>query len=272
MIDSRSITCRECQSRLDEFALNDLPAEACDAIAKHLASGCPECNQLLSDIASDFGQLALTLPLEAPPMRGERALLNRIAVGQLRQEAARPTMAASPAPTIPARSSSRGLWAAAIALAAMIVGIAAWTSRHNNSENVAGQGSWVELDRRVAEADAGQRFSTIPQLRFASLKLPAQKVSVEGYVVQDRLAKQWHVYAFHLPTLPTGRVHQLWFDLGDSHFARAGIADTDGDGALSCIVNAPSDRSSIRGIAISDEPNAGSDSPSGESLVESLLP
>lgn len=272
MTDAHSITCSECRSDLAAFALDDLPGNRCALIAAHLGD-CPECSSRLNECVSELSQLVHMLPPEAPPMRVERILLNRIAAQQLRREAAIIPSAASTFPRTDPAPSRRGRLAAAFAMAAMLFAVAAWTVHLNRINNTADQPApWAELQRRVADAEASQRFSNIPQLHFASLKIPAAKSSVEGFVVQDLIAKQWHVYALHLPKLPADRAYQLWFDLGNSHFSRAGITSIDADGTVSCIINAPADHVAVRGLAISDEPATGSESPTGENLVESPLP
>jgi Anti-sigma-K factor rskA len=282
--DSHFITCDECQSRLEEFALDELAVDVRTQVADHLADGCPACNQRLGQILDDLAQLAHSLPIEQPPPRIERELLNRIAANKMVGD--RPNFSEStrkngtvplsdPAPTrkISPKSLTRGLIAAALALAATIMGIAAWNTWRDILKNPNGAGSpWAELQLRVDQANASQQFPSIPQLQFASLGSHSPEIPVTGYVVQDHLARQWHVYAFHLPALPAGRAYQLWFDTGNAQFVSAGAADVDPEGTLSRLIDVPSDLLAIKGLAISDEPTTGSDHPTGEKFFEAPLP
>jgi len=273
VIDSHPISCDECQSRLEEFALDELPIELRTQVADHLADGCPACNQRLSQILEDLAQLVHALPAERPPQRVEHALVDRIAgkraPGRVVETPVRPSAVKKISP----KSLTRSLVAAALALAATILGVAAWSTWRDIWNNPPGAPfGWAELQRRVDQANASQQFPSIPQLQFASLGSHSPEVPVAGYIVQDKLARQWHVHAFHLPALPAGRVYQLWFDLGSSRFVPAGPADVDDEGTLSRLVDVPTDLLAIKGLAISDEPASGSDRPTGESLFEATLP
>lgn len=270
MTDPQSITCAECQSRLEEFVLDELSADVRTRVAEHLSTGCASCNQRLVETLSDFAQLAYSLPRELPPMRGERDLLKRIAAQRGPETADVSNQLPVEAAKMSPKSLTRRLVAAAMVLAATVVGIALWTTRHDVSSAATSQ--WAELQRRVDQANASQQFPEIPQLHFASVGNRSPEVRVEGYIVHDAIAKQWHVYAFRLPMLPAGHIYQVWFDMGDSNFVRAGVANADDEGSISCLVDAPPDLGAVRGLAISAESGADAERPSGDSLIEAPLP
>jgi hypothetical protein len=273
LTDLNSISCAECQSRLEEFALDELNGELRVRVEQHLIEGCSACNQHLADMLSEFAALAHSLPNERPPQHVERALRNRIAVQSLRREALAGTDSHVSTAVSSPKSLTRRLVSVAVALAATIIGIAIWANRHKDLNGTTTSADpWADVQRRVEQADASQHFSTIPRLRFASFGTHSPKDAVEGYIVEDRLAKQWHVYVFHLPALPAGRGYQLWFDAGDSHFVRAGSAVANDDGTISCVVDLPKDVPAVRGLAISDEANADAEQPSRDNLVEAPLP
>ena len=268
MSDSHIMNCAECQSRLEEFALDELPIDVRTRVAKHLSDGCSACNLKLSEILGDFAQLAHALPIERPTMRVERQLLQRIAAERGPNDTAAPSISLAENKKLSSISLTHSLMAITAALAATVVGVALWTTRDGSPNS----SRWAELDLRVDRANALQEFSTIPQIRFVSLGRHVPEVPVEGYIVQDAIAKQWHVHVFHMPAIPKGRVYQLWFDMGDSRFERARIADVDEDGTLSCLVDVPSDLVAIRGLVISDEPGADSERPTVDNIVEAMLP
>lgn len=270
MTDPKSIPCAECQSRLEEFALDELSGDARSRIVEHLSGGCVSCNQRLSEMLSEFAQLAFALPRELPPMRGERSLLKQIAEqrGATGDVGLRPTLD-EPVDISP-KSLSRRLVAAAMVLAATVLGIALWTTRSDVSATSSAQ--WAELQRRVDQANASQQFTEIPQLHFASVGNKATEVSAEGYVVHDQIARQWHVYALRLPVLPAGHVYQVWFDMGNSRFVRAGVAQADNEGTISCVIDMPAETGEVKALAISAEPSADAQRPSDDILIEAPLP
>jgi hypothetical protein len=267
--DSRSITCSECQSQLEEFALDELAEKDRAHVAAHLAGGCSECSERLSEILSDFAQLAYSLPMERPTMRVDRTLRDRIAEERVPDKIRLVQVSIETRRTSP-RFLTRGLIAAAVALAATILCIAAWTTRQNKSAVPASQ-QWAELQRRVEQADASQQFPAIPQMRFASLGTRKLEKPVIGYIVEDQPARQWHVYALNLPKLPEGHVYQMWFDMGNSRFVRAGTAEVDDTGTIHRLIDVPSDLGAIHGLAISDEANNDTGRPTGENLLEATL-
>ncbi|HEX4413279.1 MAG TPA: anti-sigma factor [Lacipirellulaceae bacterium] len=258
----------ECQSRLAEFALDELPEQLRAPVVAHLGTGCVACNEQLADLLSGFAKLAIALPTELPAERIERGLLNRVAVQK--RETARFSAVGATAGSESRRHALRRLLVSALALAASVVGIAMWSAWHGRiGRTEAEPRAWGEVVRRVEQANAAERFAEIPQLKFASLRQPSSDVT--GYVVVDKLAKQWHVYALHLPAPATGRRYHLWIDLGDSRFKHVGAAEIDGAGTLAQIVDVRADMVNAQGLAISDEADEVLDHPTGQNMVEAPL-
>lgn len=205
-------------------------------------------------------------------MRVDRVLRDRM-TAQRSAEGIAPSMESLESTKISPKRLTRSLVAAALTLAATIFGIAAWTSWNNSSNDFSAAVShWDELRRRVDEAEASQHFPAIPQMHFASVGTHKLATPVNGYIVEDRPARQWHLYAFRLPKLEKGHSYQVWFDLGDSRFVRAGTADIDDEGTIRRLIDVPSDFASIHGVAISDESGGEPERPSGENLIEAKLP
>ncbi len=275
MTDSHSIACDECRQSLVEFALDELSIEESSTIAQHLAGGCEPCNRRLADILVGLAALPTGLARQLPPLKLERDLMQRIA----RPPAIGQSVAtiSPPATRSNARNKSltSGIVGAAIALAACLVGVAAWTIWRGGISDLAPAGErehWANLQRRLDEAERSQRFSSLPRLEFAYLNSQAPATPVHGHIVTDHITKQWHFYAFNLPPLPEGRAYQLWFVIGDSQYVAAGMLDADPSGTASRLVDVPSDLNLITGIAISDEPPSGSDQPAGERLYHADFP
>jgi hypothetical protein len=264
-----------CQHRLEEFALDELTGDESFPIARHLASGCESCNRRLVDIVAGLATLPAGLTRALPPLRLERELMRRIVSGQAPEAAA--IVSSSPAAQSKSRNESLagGLVGAALALAACLIGVAAWVVwRGGMSDHVsAGEAEhWANLQRRLDATDSLQRFSSIPRLEFANLRSPAPTLPIHGYIVTDHIANQWHVHIFNLPPLEEGRTYQLWFVLGDSRYVAAGTVDADPSGIASRLIDVPSDLTSIAGIAVSDEPITGSDQPTGERFFRADIP
>jgi len=269
MIDPGPITCDGCKDRLEEFALDELDGDVRDQVARHLRGGCRACNAHLAQITADLAALAHTLPAQAPPRHVERDLFDRIAAQSRPLAAEEPRVSIRHA-GISKKSLTRGLLAAAAALAACLAGIATWNAWQGRPTGL-GIEEWAELRRRVDEADEAQRFGAVPELSFVSLRGPAPEKPVHGYIVADHSTRQWHVYVFNLPSLPQDRTYQLWFATGDRPVAAA-TAEADPDGTVSKIVDLPSDLPAITGVAISDEPKSGSTEPTGNHIYQAELP
>lgn len=270
MTDPQPIDCLKCQSHLAEFALDELPEQLRASVAAHLESGCPACSEQLSELLNGFAKLAFALPAHQPGARVERDLFDRIAARNL--EPAEMRHVASQIDSKSRKQALRRLLATALALAASVIGIAMWSNwRGPSSQTSGGPGDWAAVQQRVERANAAEHFAAIPQLKFASLRQPAAENAVQGYVVVDRLAKQWHVYAFHLPPLEQKRRYHLWIDLGDSRFQHLENVEVDSEGTLARVISVPADVVEPRGLAISDEADDAPDHPTGENILEAPL-
>lgn len=279
MTDQRHLTCDECQQRLEEFALDELSEAEGLLVRDHLTTGCYVCNLQLAQIVADWSVSPSLLPAELPPLRIERELMQSIA-----GKSPRPQMSSANPPLPEAdlkpitRPSSRRLITAALAVAASLLGLAAWTSWHggngrNSTNDLAGEAPYqAELQRRVEQADHSQHFSSIPQLKFAYVNNPAPPKPVHGYIVADQIARQMHLYVFDLPALAEGRAYEVWLVAKDGQFISAGRLETDAEGTANKIIDLPSDAPQVTGIAISDEPTVGSPNPTGPNFVKADLP
>lgn len=262
MIEPHSITCEDCQDRLEEFALDELEGDVRDQVTQHLRGGCRACNTQLAQIAADLATVAHALPTQAPPREIEQDLLRRIAKA--------PVVTLPPESTLK-RSLSRTFIAAAIGLAACLALIAAWNTWNGALTGLSTE-EWADLRRRADEAERAQRFDDVPQLTFASLRGPAPEKPVYGYVVADHVTHQWHVYVFNLPALPEDRTYQLWFAAADKPTIPSLTVRPDTDGTVSEVIDLPSDVPDITGLAISDEPLTGSLTPTGDHIYQADLP
>jgi anti-sigma-K factor RskA len=269
------LNCDDCQQLLEEYALEELSDDLNAQISDHLASGCQACNRRLGDIVTGLAMLPAGLAQESPPARLERELMARIA----RRQPDPPAAAESYTPALQCRSRSRlltiRLVGAAAALAAGVMGVAAWFSwthglwqqQFNNDA-----GTWAELEQRFDEAEESQRFLSVSQLQFVSLRNPSLDAQVRGHIIVDEASRQWHVYVFNLPALPEGRQFQLWLETGDGNFVSAGTIQPDSSGIAGQLIDPPLDLGAIRGIGISDEPLSASDRPTGDSRYRAEFP
>lgn len=271
MTERQHITCEDCQSRLEEFALDELTGEVRDRISQHLQDGCSACNERLGELLSEFAAMVYALPTERPTMRVDRTLRNRMEAQRLRDETLRTESIPAPVTTA-STPRTRRLIAVALALAATVLGIAAWTAYQDRTmQRTAMDRSWLDLRRRIEQADAEQHFSEIPQIQFASLGKRELKTPVVGYVVEDKVLRQWHVYALHLPELQPGYTYQLWFDMGNSKLVHAGTAEVDATGTAQRLIDLPPGLGKVEGLVISQEATLDTAHPSGEIVVEAKL-
>ncbi len=265
MTDSYDISCEACQDRLDEFALDVLPVDVCAQVSAHLDGGCPDCNRRLAELLADLAQLPQSLPLAAPPPSVERELMRRITAERSQ---------APNAPPADATKSRRWLLAAAsLAVAASLVGVALWLGRPAPAPSTIGPapGDWAELERRILDAQESQQINSTPQLHFVSRGPAAPAADVYGYVVQDRLTQQFHIYVFNLPQLADDRAYQFWFVTNDGQYLPENSVRPAADGSISLLVEQPSSATEVVAVAISNEPAEGSQSPSRDSLLEATL-
>ena len=264
MTDANRINCDDCQQRLEEFALDGLTDDLRAQVSRHLADGCEICNRRLTHVVADFAALALALPTKSPPPHIERDLFKRVAAAKAVTPAA--------AEKISRRSLTRSVLAAAAVLAACLLGVTAWTTWRDAVANRNLSDYLADLQRRFNETDQAQPFAPVPGLTFVSVRGPAPEKPVHGYIVTDHITRQLHVYVFDLPPLPEGRTYQFWFVTDDDKFIPTGTEIPDAAGAISHLVDLPSDPPAIAALAISDEPSTGATEPTGEHLFQANLP
>jgi hypothetical protein len=249
--------------------LGDSSADNAAQVSHHL-EGCDACNQQLADIVAAFAVVAHAAPSRLPPLRVEQRLMRRISPRQMSD--AQPSVA--PPEASDDKPSARRLVTLAAAIAAsvlVLVGLNSWRSR-TTGESTPFEFAYDEaLQRRINQANESDPLSVLPRLEFAFLREPVQTTPVHGYIAVDKIARQWHLHVSDLPPAPTDRKYQVWFVV-DEQFVPAGDIEVDSAGNASRVFDLPADDSNPTGIAISDEPLAGSRQPTGANLFRANLP
>ena len=274
MTNSNSLTCDDCSDLLDEFALGDLPQSISAQISQHLSQGCETCNQRLAQVVADLSLAAHAAQSRLPSLRIERELMQRIATRSSDSE----TPAASRQLKLINKPPSSRVFAITIALAALLIGVAAWSTWNRAIPGDSADPSreatdyQASLQRRINRANETQPFSAVPQLKFAYLRRPAPEKLVNGYIAIDEAARQWHLYLFNLPPLADELKYQAWLVVDGVRYIRASAIEVDVEGTASLVLDLPPNVSTVSGIAISDEPTTDSDEPTGENFFRADIP
>lgn len=84
-----------------------------------------------------------------------------------------------------------------------------------------------------------------------------------GKALWDTDQNKWDFYISNLPCPPKGRTYQLWFITDDQQVISGGTFQTDGNNSAQLPLATPRKCKNIREVAISLEPDGGSDAPTG---------
>ncbi len=277
---------REGQETAALYALRALSQDEALAFDRHLQEGCLVCSAELEEFNRVVGVLGITTSAVTPPSYLRDLLTARIE----REVSEAPAAAASvipfpekPSPIhrtpAPARARiSRSLlpWAAAAALLiALGYTFIAWRSerqalretldqeRAQASETIR---SIVDLKEELAKKSAlsdelAQINSVLssPQWRIIPLtgQPPAPDSSAKVY--WDVGASRWVVTA-DLPPIPKGKVFQLWYVTPSAKIS-AGLINPDKSGHAFSVIPFPSGVAPLDAVAITLEPEGGSEQP-----------
>lgn len=246
-----------CEERKDELllyaagALNDAEREA---LAAHLATGCPQCAGALAEAEATLAMMPADLSPVAPPARAREALMQRVRMnirpGQ-KQTMRWPSIAVA---------ASIGL------ILGSIASFAVHSSMTRNRE--------LALEQRLQDKDASiadlQRLVGGAQM-ISLERMPAQP-KARGRVIWDREKKQWRVYVFDMMPPPPGKTYELWFITPDKQAIPSDTFNVGKDGNANLIVSVPDQIGPIALAGITDEPIGGSPVPTGNMHLKGEVP
>jgi anti-sigma-K factor RskA len=242
------------------YAVHALPDDERRAFEEHLRS-CDECARELRSFDGAVAALLQGVPQIDPP-----ASLRDTIVARQRPDASARV----------ARRASRWSvgWLAAAAMLVAALGLAQYTATLRGE--IAGlrrqlQSALIRLDQTEQRLDAATRSVNASQLRIAVLMAPdlaridlAAQPAAPGAVGRAfwSRARGLVFTASALPTLPPGRTYQVWVITADRPIS-AGTADPDDRGTITAFFATPPDIPAPVAMAVTDEPQGGLPSPSG---------
>jgi len=243
------------------YAVHALPDDERRAFEEHLRS-CDVCARELRSFDRAVAALLRGVPQIDPPASLRDAI---VAPGQRAGATARV-----------ARNASRwsASWLAAAAMLIGALGLARYTATLRR--DLAGlrqelQSALIRLDQTEQRLDAATRSVNASQLRIAVLMAPdLARIDLAAQPLAPRAvgrafwsrARGLVFTASALPTLPPGRTYQVWVITTDRPIS-AGTADPDDRGTITAFFATPPDIPAPVAMAVTDEPQGGLPSPTG---------
>jgi anti-sigma-K factor RskA len=221
---------------LGPYAFGTLDATASARVAGHLPT-CPQCTAALRDYHEIVRLLPATLSVSAPPPGARVRLLER-ARGD-----------AQPLPP----STDRRRWLSRIALRSSASQLALAAALL-----LLLTGAGVALS---AEFGSGQ----IPYSRSYDMWGEEHAPDAAGILVYQN--GNVTLVVADMPILPPDRTYQLWFVTEEDDQVSAATFDVDEQGGATIPVEIPEEVESYRGCGVTEEPEGGSDWPTGDDVL-----
>ena len=242
--------------RFEELAagsvLGGLAAGEQAELARHLAEGCPACEELLRDLRGAATAMASGVPPVTPAPRVRQSIL--AALGPARLPAARPVSA-----------TAWRAFAAAAALLLVAVGLDDARERRQGeemrSQSAALAGRLQSAESALAERVLRARVLESDDVQMMLLGGKGPQPDARARVFWSPRAKRGILVASNLAALPTDRQYELWVFL-EGKPVNAGVFDVDPSGrALFESTDFP--EPGAQNFAVTIEPRGGLPAPSG---------
>jgi hypothetical protein len=235
--------CQEFQEEFELYALGVLDPPEMAEIDAHMREGCAECEAALKNALALNAMLMATTPEVVPPARLKRKVLAGVGVHRM----------------------SWG-WLGALAAAAMLM-IALWLSVQERT-----RASELAQARRTLITVSAQRDRLLQAMSF--LDDPAtQPVSFgKGKPLPPHGNVFLHpqlgvlLIASNLPPAAQGKIYQMWVIPKGGSPRPAGLFQAEGGTALH-ILSGPVDLASVGAVAVTVEPEAGSQAPTTTPII-----
>jgi len=242
------MSCQELQDMFELYSLALLEGEERSEVDAHLARGCETCQNRLKDALAVNALMMASVPEAVPPSRLRRRVLAGFGIER----------------------AGWG-WLGALAAALMLV-VALWLSvqeRRRASE-------LAEARREAIQAHAErdrlfQAFQILnqPETKQVNFGQGQPKPPRGNIFVHSKLGVL--LIASNLPVLPAGRTYEMWvIPTATSAPRPAGLFQSDTQGSAMNILPGPLD--SLYAVAVSVEPEAGSQSPSTTPIIIAPVP
>ena len=246
----------EIRALLPLYAVGALEGEEEEAVAGHLPA-CDSCPMELAEWTRLVGDLAFTPERRAPPERLRSSLLAAVSSRE------RPVHPPQPPSFGRLRRTAAPL---AAALALFAVGVSAYLASQTQ-ELAASQDT---LEARVAGQQETIRFLTSDALVTVSLQPEPAWSQATGRVYLAPGESMGMLVVQRMPVLPSGRSYQLWLVV-DGDRDSGGMFGVDESGSGYLVIHAPRPLSQYAWAGITEEPEEGSPSPSGDRLMGGSL-
>jgi hypothetical protein len=242
------MTCEESKDMFELYALGLLEDREKDQVEEHLARGCPACHSSLADALAVNSLVMASVEQISPPARLKRRVLAGFGIER-----------------------SRWGWLGAFAAALMLL-VSLWLSvqeRHRESE-------LAEARRQVIQLGADrdrltQAFDLLnqPETKQVNFGLGQPRPPRGNIFIHPRLGVL--LIASNLPALPAGRTYEMWVIPTKTSAPRpAGLFQANQQGTAMHILSGTVD--SIYAVAVSVEPEAGSQAPSTTPIIVAAVP
>ncbi|HBZ70921.1 MAG TPA: hypothetical protein DEP35_14770 [Deltaproteobacteria bacterium] len=278
------MSCEERAEEILEYAAGGLDTSEREALARHLATGCPRCAGSLAEAESVLAHLALSLTPLDPSLDVRARLLARLegAAG------ASPPLGEPVPRRVPAQRRVR-IWphAVSVALAAglgavvIYFGVAVPLVRDRDTlrterEALANrertlERDLAERDQRIGkmESDASRTTETVrmmrsPEVEVLPLRGSASQPGALGRLFFDRARGRWYLHASRLRPAGPGKTYELWFINSAQQKIPAATFDVDDNGEATLLVDLPENVGTLALVAVTDEPSGGVKQPTGE--------
>lgn len=241
------------------YALGALTASETAEFEAHLAT-CVECATEVRSFAPVLEALACTTTDAAPRTDVRHVLLARLR-GQRGFQASWLALAATAVLAI-------ALGAYAVQLRWRVIGLRAQLDETTMRVN-AGEREIADLHKSAAAAQTTAAVLAAPDLARVDLAGQAAAPSASARIFYSR-SRGLVFTAANLPSLPAGRIYQLWLLTGEQPPASAGLLRPNRDGGVTALFATPQDLPKPVAMAVTLEPEGGVLSPTGDKYLVGL--
>ncbi|HEX8322596.1 MAG TPA: anti-sigma factor [Tepidisphaeraceae bacterium] len=260
-----------------------------------LSSASPDAQAAYAEALSLFHAVPLGLTAVLPPAAVGDALMKRVMADA--SAAAAPTMSfgstsvaagvandgrgATHASTPSTDYASRFRWPVYVtsglaACLAVALTLSVWNNSKLSDQNARMSttlaGLSAQNERMSTTLVGSQNVLRSPHLTLASMQTGDGTSKSFGRVLFCPVTRQYQVTVFNLKPLPPGKAYELWLITPDQRKVPAGLFTVDGQGTATIIAHPRQPVDVAANAAVTDEPAAGSDSPTGSIHLVGALP
>lgn len=237
------MTCEELRENFELYALGVLEDDERSEIDSHLARGCKTCESSLREALAVNALILASAPQTVPPARLKRRVLAGFGIER----------------------SGWG-WLGAFAAALLLV-IALWLSvqeRHRSNELADARRQMIQLGAERDRLTQALSFLNQPETRQVNFGNGQIQPPRGNVFVNPKLGVL--LIASNFPVLPSGKTYEMWVIPAKTSAPRpAGLFQANAQGNAMHIL--PGALDSVYAVAVSVEPEAGSQTPTDVVLV-----